>query len=87
MLDLTQPNVNVTLKNLSLNDVLDMTETGTTHTLTILGDSADKVTVDSSLTKTSSTEISNGHTFDIYTNANATDPTVIVKIEQTIQHS
>lgn len=72
---------------LSLSDVIDMTETSNTRTLTILGDSADKVTVDSTLTKASSTETINGNTFDIYTHASTGtgDPTVIVKIEQVIQ--
>jgi hypothetical protein len=77
------------LTNLSLQDVIDMTDTN--KTLTIMGDAADKVTVDSTLTKTAntSTEVIDGtsHTFDIYTGANATDPTVLVKVEQTIdQH-
>jgi hypothetical protein len=79
----------VELKTLSLSDVVDITGAGnTTHILTILGDSADKVTVDSTLSKTStSTEVVNGatHTFDVYTHTNASDPTVIVKIEQVIQ--
>ena len=80
--DLTQAKVNLT--NLSLQDVIDMTDSN--NTLTILGDSGDKVTVDSTLTKTS-TETVGGHTFDVYTHTNANDPTVIVKIEQEIQHS
>ncbi|WP_263834096.1 VCBS domain-containing protein [Sulfurospirillum oryzae] len=87
VLDLTKANVTIT--NLSLNDVIDMTDTS--HTLTILGDAADNVTVDSStLNKTgTSTEVVNGasHTFDIYTHTNASDPTVTVKIEQDIHHS
>jgi len=87
VIDLTI-NGNHTLTALSLSDVLDVTGKTSNATLSILGDSADKVTVDSTLSKTgTSTEVVNGaaHTFDIY--AGATDPTVIVKIEQVITHS
>lgn len=72
------------LTNLSLQDVIDMTDTN--KTLTIMGDSSSTVTIDSTLTKTenTSTEVINDvfHTFDIY--QGTTDPTVTLKIEQAI---
>ncbi|PHM16795.1 MAG: hypothetical protein CJD30_09850, partial [Sulfuricurvum sp. PD_MW2] len=76
------------LTNLSLQDVIDMTDSN--HTLTIIGNSADSVSVDSTLTKTgTTTETMNGTTyaFDVYTHTNASDPTVTVKIEQDVTHS
>jgi hypothetical protein len=76
------------LTNISLQDVIDMTDTN--KILTIMGDASDKVTVDSTLknTGTQSTEIINGssHTFDIYQGASAGDPTVVLKIEHEIPH-
>ncbi|MFH0709591.1 MAG: Ig-like domain-containing protein, partial [Pseudomonadota bacterium] len=71
------------LTNISLQDVIDMTDGN--KDLYILGDVGDTVTVDSTLTNTgTSTEIVNGasHVFDIYTNSG--DPTVTLKIEQVI---
>ena len=71
--------------NISLQDVIDMTDGN--NDLYILGDAGDKVTVDTTtLTKQdgSVSEVVNGseHTFDVY--VNASDPTVTLKIEQTI---
>ena len=82
VLDLTQANVTIT--NLSLNDVIDMTDGN--NTLTILGDSGDKVNVpavsgDYTVAKT----VESG--FDVYTYSHTGDPTVVVKIDQDIQHS
>lgn len=82
VLDLTQANVTIT--NLSLNDVIDMTDSN--NTLTILGDSGDKVNVpavsgDYTVAKT----VESG--FDVYTYSHTGDPTVVVKIDQDIQHS
>ncbi len=75
------------LTNLSFQDVIDMTDSN--KTLTIMGDSSDTVTVDSTLIKTAntSTEVINDvfHTFDIY--QGASDPTVVLKIEQDVQHA
>jgi|GEM_PF-6348934 len=89
VIDLGNNNVSdaSTLKNISLQDVIDMTENSAIHELYILGDIADKVTVDTTaLSKQvdSVTEMVNGneHTFDVYTNA--PDPTVILKVEQAI---
>lgn len=76
------------LTNLSLQDVIDMTDSN--HTLTIIGNSADSVSVDSTLSKTgTTTETIDGssYVFDVYTHTNASDPTVTVKIEQDITHS
>lgn len=82
VLDLTQAKVTIT--NLSLNDVIDMTDSN--NTLTILGDSGDKVNVpaisgDYTVAKT----VESG--FDVYTYSHTGDPTVVVKIDQDIQHS
>jgi Ca2+-binding RTX toxin-like protein len=71
--------------NISLQDVIDMTDGN--NDLYILGDAADKVTVDTTtLTKQDGSvrEVVNGseHTFDVY--VNASDPTVTLKVEQTI---
>jgi uncharacterized protein YegL len=77
---------NHSLTNLSLQDVIDMTDSN--NDLYILGDSSD--TVDFLNTNgwakgtTPVTETVNGasHTFDVYTNT--TDSTVMVKVEQAI---
>jgi hypothetical protein len=65
--------------------VVDIT-TDSNHTIAFIGDSADKVTLDSTLSKTgTSTEVINGteYTFDVYS-AGTIDPTVIVKVKQDI---
>jgi Ca2+-binding RTX toxin-like protein len=90
IIDLT-PSGDHSLKNISLQDVLDMTEN---KQLTILGQETDHVTLQTNAahndwvqSATPVTEVVNGasHTFNVYTNA--TDPTVLVKVEQTIdQH-
>lgn len=77
-------NGNHKLTNLSLADIIDMTDSN--HTLTILGDAGDSVNIPAvsgnyAVTKT----IVSG--FDVYTYSHAGDPTVIVKIDQDIQHS
>jgi hypothetical protein len=76
---------------ISLQDVLDITEN---KQLTILGDGSDSVTLQTNTAHNDwvkdvspVTEVVNGasHTFNVYTNT--TDPTVTVKVEQTIdQH-
>jgi len=85
-------NGNHTLTNLSLQDVIDMTDS-TTHDLYILGDSGDTVDFlngdNWSKNAVAVTETVNGssHTFDVYTNsvaATSGDPTVTVKVEQAI---
>jgi len=82
--DLTKANVE--MKNLSLQDVIDMTEN--TKDLYILGDTGDKVDFANSngwsKSATPVIETVNGasHTFDVYTNAG--DPSVVVKVEQNI---
>lgn len=84
VLDLTQATVEI--KNLSLQDVIDMTDSN--NTLTILGDSTnDKVDFEGngwSKAANTVTETINGasHTFEVYTNAG--DPSVVVKVEQII---
>ncbi|MDD5158606.1 MAG: hypothetical protein PHI47_01045, partial [Sulfuricurvum sp.] len=79
-------NGNHTLTNLSYSDVIDMTDSS--HTLTILGDSAnDKVQLtQADGWSNSGTVTESGHTFDVYTSngVNATDPTVTVKVETVI---
>ena len=73
------------ITNLTLDDVLDMTDEG--NTLVIKGDSQDEVTLadNSGLTLTG-TETVDGTTFNIYSDS-ATDPTVVLKIEQDIDHN
>jgi len=84
VLDLTQ--ANVTIQNLSLNDVIDMTDSS--KDLYILGNATDKVDFlnNDGWAKGASTVTENvngaNHTFDVYTNAG--DPTVVVKVEQAI---
>ncbi len=74
------------LTNLSLQDVIDMTDSN--NDLYILGDSSDTVDFLNnngwSKGTTAVTETVNGasHTFDVYTNS--TDSTVVVKVEQAI---
>ena len=84
VIDLAQ-NGDHQMVNISLQDVIDMTDGN--NDLYILGDAGDKVTVDTTtLTKQdgSVSEVVNGseHTFDVY--VNASDPTVTLKVEQTI---
>ena len=74
-----------TLSNLSLADVIDMTDSN--NDLYILGNTSDSVDFEGSgwIKGTSTvTETVNGtvHTFDVYTNAG--DNTVTVKVEQLI---
>lgn len=82
IIDLTEGNHK--LENLTLQDVLNMTDEG--HELIIKGDAQDKVAFknDNGWSK-SSTDNIDGATFDIYTNSN--DSSVKVKVESTIdQH-
>lgn len=77
---------NHALTNLSLQDVIDMTDSN--NNLIILGDAGDTVDFLNSngwVKGTSSTEIVNGssHILDHYTNT--IDPTVLVKVETLIQ--
>jgi hypothetical protein len=73
--------------NLSLEDVLDMTDAN--HTLTILGDSSnDVVSVlndGENVWSKGGQVVENGHTFDVYTNSG--DSSVILKIEDIITDS
>ncbi|MDP2077651.1 MAG: hypothetical protein Q8J85_06355, partial [Sulfuricurvum sp.] len=82
----TEAGGNHSLTNLSLQDVIDMTDSN--NNLIILGDAGDTVDFLNSngwVKGTSSTEIVNGsfHTLDHYTNT--IDPTVLVKVETLIQ--
>ncbi|DAB38342.1 MAG TPA: hypothetical protein CFH83_06385, partial [Sulfuricurvum kujiense] len=79
-------NGNHNITNLSLQDVIDMTDSN--NTLTIIGDSADSVNVPQT-SGSYSVDKSTDSGFDIYTysSSNASDPTVTVKIEQDITHS
>jgi hypothetical protein len=85
VLDLMPTGQNHSLSNLRLQDVLDMTDP-LTHTLKILGDTSDSVTLkqgagnDQWAKGAQVTE--NGHVFDIYTNTH--DASVTVKIEHDI---
>jgi hypothetical protein len=74
------------ITNLSLKDVIDMTDSN--NTLTIIGDSADSVNVPQADGNYSMTQTTDSG-FDVYTynSTNASDPTVVVKIEQDITHS
>ena len=82
----TSTSQNITL---NLSDVVNITDHN--NTLTVLGDSADSITVDSSLTHTGTTsETIDGvsHDFDVYTTTDTTtDPTVTLKIEDYIVQS
>ena len=83
VLDLTQAKVTIT--NLSLNDVIDMTDSNN-HTLTIQGSGNDSVNIpipsgNYVVAKTTSSG------FDVYTYSHTGDPTVVVKIDQDIHHS
>jgi len=82
--DLMPAGQNHSLNHLMLQDVLDMSGSG--KTLTILGDSGDSVGLKdgSGLNKwtNTGTETSDGHVFDIYTNA--FDSAVKVLIEQQV---
>ncbi|MDP2850873.1 MAG: DUF4114 domain-containing protein [Sulfuricurvum sp.] len=83
IIDLSQGNHQLT--NLSLSDVIDMTDSN--HTLTIVGDSADSVNIPQTSGNYSVAKAIDGG-FDVYTySSNAGDPTVTVKIEQDITHS
>jgi Ca2+-binding RTX toxin-like protein len=86
VLDLTQ--AKVTIQNLSLNDVLDMTEAGAgnIHTLTIQGANDDAVNVPVASGNYTVAKTNTGG-FDVYTYSHTGDPTVVVKIDQDIQHS
>ena len=65
--------------NLTLQDVVDMTDNN--KTLAITGDTQDQVSLGSGWSHSSSST-ENGHNFDIYTNSS--DPTVTLKIEDDI---
>jgi len=79
---------NHALTNLSVQDVIDMTDGS--NTLTILGDTSDTVTLaqgtdaNHSWTKTQDNSSLNGHIVDIYQNG---DKTVTLNIEDTTTHS
>jgi hypothetical protein len=71
------------LSHLSVQDVLDMTDSG--KSLTILGDSGDSVSLKSTVGGTWSSggsQTVGGHDFDVYLNTQ--DPAVRVLIEQQI---
>lgn len=77
---------NHTLTNLSLQDVIDMTDTN--NTLTIKGDGGDSVniptTTGTDYTMTQSSESG----LDVYTYSSSSgDPTVVLKIETDVTHS
>lgn len=82
VLDLSKANVNLT--NLSLSDVIDITENGKLTILGGVGDTVDFAGNGWSRSATPVIETVNGasHTFDVYTNAG--DPSVVVKVEQNI---
>ena len=65
--------------NLTLQDVVDMTDSN--NTLAITGDAQDQVSLGSGWSQ-SSTATEDGHNFDIYTNSS--DPTATLKIEDHI---
>ncbi len=73
------------LSNLTLQDVLDMTDSG--KTLSILGDGGDSVSLkDGAGVWSKGAAVSEGgHTFDVY--SNSLDPAVTLKIEQAINAS
>jgi len=79
---------NHALTNLTVQDVIDMTDSS--HTLTILGDGSDSITLaqgadaNHSWTKTQENSSLNGHIVDIYQNG---DKTVTLNIEDTTTHS
>jgi hypothetical protein len=77
------PNGNHSLTNLSLQDIINMTDS-TTHDLTIIGKSSDTVsfqnTTGATWSKVAGTGADAG--FDLYTNSG--DSTVLVKVEQAI---
>ena len=84
------PNGNHTVSNLTLTDVLDMTQSN--HTLEISGTSTDTVhlqngtTTDPSATWTQSSQVTeSGHTYDVYTNS--ANSTVTLKVEDQINHN
>ncbi len=73
------------ISNLTVDDVLDMTDDD--NTLVIKGDSEDSVTLaDTSGFDLTGTETIDGKLFNIYSDS-ATDPTVVLKIEQDIDHN
>ncbi len=73
------------ITNLTLEDVMDMTDDE--NTLVIKGDSQDSVTLsDNSGLALTGTETIDGKMFNIYSDS-ATDPTVVLKIEQDIDHN
>jgi plastocyanin len=89
VIDLTQNGAHK-LNGLTVQEVFDMTDSA--HTLTIFGDSADTVTLvnpvgadaNHTWTKTGENVIENGHTLDIYNNA---DKSVTLKVEDTTAHT
>ena len=76
------------LINLTLQDVIDMTDAN--HTLTIKGDSGDEVniptTTGTNYSVTQTTDAVAGLDVYTYQSTNANDPTVILKIEQDVPH-
>ncbi len=84
-LDLMPAGQDHSVSNLSLADVLNLTDGN--HILSILGDAGDSVSLKNGVvaedawSKTSSVN-DGGHNFDVYTNA--LDPSVTVRIEQAI---
>ena len=73
-----------TIQNISLQDVLDITGEGEGAILSIIGDNADSVTVDTSSLKFIGTDVDGGVHYDIYTTLNGNDPSVTLRIEQQI---
>ncbi|SFZ98352.1 T1SS secreted agglutinin RTX [hydrothermal vent metagenome] len=78
-IDLTS--ANVALNNISVEDVLDMTDSS--NTLTIMGESGDTVTLDNSVggawVQEASTTTISGHTYDVYHNNDADLATLYVE--------
>jgi large repetitive protein len=86
-LDLMPAGQDHSLTNLTLQDVLNMTDSG--KTLSILGDDGDSVSLQNGngldVWSKGGSVTESGHTFDVYTNT--LDPAVQVKIEQAINDS
>ncbi|MDD2267395.1 hypothetical protein, partial [Sulfuricurvum sp.] len=76
------------LQNISLQDVLDITGKSTDTTLTILGDSGDKVGLANSSEWNSPTQVSheiNGVSYNFNEYTSTTDSTVVLRVETDIQ--
>ena len=80
ILDLASSGYDHTLYNLSVQDVLDITDSN--NTLTILGDANDSVNIIDDGDWIHTTETSGDIDFDVYTHAISIDINVILKIQQ-----